>query len=414
MIKRFFTLIAVFSALLANGQDKTSSPYSYYGIGTPTFNGSAARRSMEGLSVFADSIHFSFQNPAGLGKLEYTTFTVGGTQKFTNIKSSTSETSLGNTSFDYLAVGIPTGNFGFGFGIIPYTSVGYKLKDVTGNSLSKFQGRGGLNKVFLSLGYRITEGLRLGVQGSYNFGKVQNQNTLLQNNIQYGSLEKNRSTLNGFQYQFGAQYEVNLKPNLRLYTSASYRPSIEITSKNTRTIATIAQTTVENDPEIVNEREISLADTKFDLPSDFRIGAGLGENQKWFVGLEYEKIGATTYTNTSFSTDNIEFKEGQVYRIGGFYIPKYNDITNYFNRITFRGGLRYQETGMRINNEDINEFGISFGVGLPTGRYFSNINIGVEYGKRGTVDAGLVQENFFNVFIGLSFNDKWFIQKKYH
>src|SRR5699024_9282714 len=161
--------------------------------------------------------------------------------------------------------------------------------------------------------------------------------------------------------KFGAQYEVNLKPDLRLYTSVSYRPSTTITSKNIRTIATIAQTTVKNDPQIVNEREISLADTEFDLPSDFRIGAGLGKAQKWFAGLEYEKIGATSYTNTSFSTDNVTFKEGQVYRLGGFYIPKYNDITNYFNRITFRGGLRYQETGMRINGEDINEFGISFG-----------------------------------------------------
>src|SRR5699024_8658076 len=176
------------------------------------------------------------------------------------------------------------GDFGFGFGIIPYTSVGYKLKETTNNSLSKFKGSGGLNKVFLSFGYRLTEGLRIGIQGSYNFGKVQNQNTLLQDNIQYGSIEKNRSTLNGFQYKFGAQYEVNLKPDLRLYTSVSYRPSTTITSKNIRTIATIAQTTVKNDPQIVNEREISLADTEFDLPSDFRIGAGLGKAQKWFAG----------------------------------------------------------------------------------------------------------------------------------
>src|SRR5690625_5611405 len=75
----------------------------------------------------------------------------------------------------------------------------------------------------------------------------------------------------------------------------------------------------------------------------------------------------------SFSQENISHKASHIYRIGGYYIPQYNDITNYFNRITFRAGLRYQETGMTINQQDIDEFGISFGLGLPAGRFMSKI-----------------------------------------
>jgi len=75
--------------------------------------------------------------------------------------------------------------------------------------------------------------------------------------------------------------------------------------------------------------------------------------------------------------------------------------------------MRYEDTGLVINGEDINEFGISFGVGLPVGKLFSNVNVGFEIGKRGTVNAGLVQENFFNTFISLSLNDKWFIKTLY-
>src|SRR5699024_7910387 len=107
MIKRLLILVAVLSAMAANAQDQTTSPYSYFGIGLPTFHGSAVNRAMGGLSINADSIHFNFQNPAALGALRLTTFSVGATQTFTNIKSSASQERVRNTSFDYIALAIP-------------------------------------------------------------------------------------------------------------------------------------------------------------------------------------------------------------------------------------------------------------------------------------------------------------------
>ena len=71
-------------------------------------------------------------------------------------------------------------------------------------------------------------------------------------------------------------------------------------------------------------------------------------------------------------------------------------------------------TGLNINGESISEFGISFGLGIPSGGLFSNINTTVELGKRGTTDANLVEENFVNFQISLSLNDRWFIKRKYN
>jgi hypothetical protein len=89
--------------------------------------------------------------------------------------------------------------------------------------------------------------------------------------------------------------------------------------------------------------------------------------------------------------------------------------------VVYRGGIRYEELGLQvsgdgINSSDINEFGISFGLGLPIGRRsgFSNANLGFEYGQRGTQDAGLIRETFFNFSLGLSLNDTWFIKRKYN
>ena len=82
--------------------------------------------------------------------------------------------------------------------------------------------------------------------------------------------------------------------------------------------------------------------------------------------------------------------------------------------MTYRAGLHFENTGLEINNETINEFGISFGLGLPVGNVFSNANIGFEIGKRGTTRANLVQENFMNLQLSLSLNDRWFQKRKYN
>ena len=99
--------------------------------------------------------------------------------------------------------------------------------------------------------------------------------------------------------------------------------------------------------------------------------------------------------------------------LGGYYIPKFNSFNNYFKRVTYRGGFRYENTGLIISNEKIKEQAFTFGLGLPLGGTFSNINFGVELGKRGTKKAGLVQEEFANFSIGLTFNDRWFVKSKY-
>jgi hypothetical protein len=81
--------------------------------------------------------------------------------------------------------------------------------------------------------------------------------------------------------------------------------------------------------------------------------------------------------------------------------------------VVYRAGLHYEKTGLNINNESINEFGISFGLGLPVGSFFSNANLGFEIGKRGTTNSNLIQENFVNFQLSLSLNDRWFRKRKY-
>jgi long-subunit fatty acid transport protein len=401
-------VLLLFVGLGTQAQEITSSPYSFFGIGLQKFKGTTENRSMGGIGILSDSIHLNLQNPASYGNLELTTYTLGASHTSIDVQENSVSDKTSSTNIDYVALGVPAGKFGFGFGLVPYTGVGYKLRKVTDESLNEYTGKGGVNKLFLSLGYTVSKNLRVGVEGNYNFGSIENRSLLFQDQIQYGTLERNESDLGGFGVNFGVQYDDYVSDNLKVKASANYSPSSILTSENTRSIALVRGRGQE-----LRVRNVNPADTDFELPEQYRIGVGIGEPQKWFAGLEYQSISSGNYNNRSFQVADLEFKDAQTYRVGGFYLPDFDDVTSYFNRMTYRLGARFQENGMTIRNEDIEEFGISFGLGLPAGPYLSNINLGVEYGQRGTTNSGLVQEDFLSLFISVSFNDVWFRERKF-
>jgi hypothetical protein len=158
---------------------------------------------------------------------------------------------------------------------------------------------------------------------------------------------------------------------------------------------------------------LGLKSTDLTLPSRFSIGAGIGKPRSWFVGGEYTAINSSKFFNPLYSSLTTKYEDGYNVSLGGFFIPRYNSFNNYYKRVVYRAGLYYEKTGLNINNESINEFGISFGLGLPVGDFFSNANLGFEIGKRGTTKNNLIQENFVNFQLSLSLNDRWFQKRKY-
>ena len=412
MLKNIFVIFILLAMGVSQAQEGTVSPYSFYGIGTLKFKGTVENRSMGGISVYSDSIHLSIQNPAGVADLKLVNFTVGASHQRVSLQTSDQKESATTTSLDYVAVGLPLGKFGASFGLIPYTSVGYQLEDAEAAGTTQYTGTGGLNKAFLTLAYKINENFSVGIDGNYNFGNIENIATARQAGIQYSTREQNRSDLLGFSFNLGAAYKKKLKNNLTLSTMFTYTPETKFNSENSRNIATLLETD-SGAVAVIDDRDIAVSDTDFTFPSQWTVGGGIGENKKWFLGGEFTNQKTSNFTNRTFNITNVEFKDASKYKVGGYYIPNYNAIGNFWKRVVYRAGVRFEETGINVNGQDISEFGISFGVGLPVGRLFSNVNIGFELGSRGTTDFGLVKENFFNTFLSFSLNDRWF-EKRYY
>ncbi len=432
MIKKLLFVVIAFSAINIQAQEGTSSPYSFYGIGSLKFKGTVENRSMGGLSIYTDSIHVNLRNPASYAGLNLTSFggqnrpvkfTVGGSNSSLKLKTDDAEEKTASTTFDYMALAIPMGKFGLGIGLMPYTSVGYKLESYDGEDITnRYRGEGGLNKAFLSIGYQLTKDLSIGVDANYDFGNIQNSSIVFLydtdgNPLQFQSREENRSDLSGLNYNFGLSYKKMISPKLELITGITYSPEFNLSSINQRAFSSIIINSFTGTELIQNTLDDTLSEdekeTDLTIPSKFSFGAGLGQPKKWFLGAEYTSQKTSEFYNDFLGSAGSVYEDGSTISIGGFIIPNYKSLTSYWKRVVYRAGVKIENTGLNINSETINEFGMSFGVGLPVGRVFSNANFGLEIGKRGTTNNNLIQENFVNFQLSLSLNDRWFERRKY-
>ena len=422
MIKKIIVSICLLFSLALFAQEGTSSPYSFYGIGDIKFKGTVENRSMGSLSVFPDSIHINIQNPAHLASLKLTGLAIGGTYANTKSRTEAQEAKARRTSLDYLAVGIPVGKLGIGFGLIPYSSVGYKIgktthvtnsnNDTIRSIYSKYNGIGGVNKVFLGFGYRLTNKINVGATVQYNFGTIETTDLQYQTDLQYGSRENNISDLRGVNVDLGITYQTKVNAKYSFFSSLAYTPEAELTLGNTRNID-VVQLLSSSAVSVIERQSIPVEDTKIKLPAKLTFGSGFGEVKKWLLGAEITLLNNSVMSNRFNDIEGATFENSIRYSLGGFFIPNYNSYSNYYKRIVYRGGLRYENTGLVIQNKSINDFAANIGLGMPLSGTFTNINIGLEIGKRGTKYYNLVEENYINLSVGLSLSDKWFVKRKF-
>jgi|TARA_B110000908_G_scaffold21101_1_gene23739 hypothetical protein len=418
-LKYIYLIIFLAGSPFIFAQSNTSSPYSIGGLGEIAFKGNAINRHMGGLDIVSDSLHANINNPASLGDLKLVTYSLGLNYKSTKLSSNASNESVTSASIDYLVVAIPTKKFTFGFGILPATSVGYRLQSVIdgediNNVVNRNEGYGGLNQTFISIGFKVFEFLNFGVSANYNFGKITNESSRQEQNIDFGTFFTKTSSLVGFNYRFATQLKIPLTSKVRLDAMAYYVPKNSLTATNESVYFTRSVTTQDlGDFENVDLAARNLKETSISLGDQYSFGLGITKEKKWFVGGQYSQRNSADYVNNFISLDNITYANGSRLSFGGFYLPDYSSITSYWKRIVYRAGMRFEDTGVLFNNQPLKETGISFGVSLPMAGY-SNANIGIEFGKRGSQDNGLIQESYWNLIVGLSLNDIWFIKRKFN
>jgi hypothetical protein len=252
----------------------------------------------------------------------------------------------------------------------------------------------------------------LGLEAAYIFGSIDNNVVNRRDDVQLATQHRTDSNVRGSKIKIGAHYAPNITDRIKLKLGVAGELEYELSEEGDETVFSL----VNIDDGVLRPIDTLYSDefrATINAPLKTTLSAGIGENNKWFIGAEYAFQNPLVFEGGVY--DDIDFYRYESFSnisVGGFYLPKINSITSYFHRVTYRAGFHYQKSGLVVNDTEIDEYGISFGLSLPIGLKLSNVNLGFEMGKRGTTDNNLIEENFYNFRLSLSLNDKWFRKQK--
>ena len=420
-IKNYLLVILIFSCFSIFSQTNTGSPYSLNELGEINFTGNVSYQSMGGIDSSIDSIEFNINNPSSLAKIKTTNYLIGTFYKSSSISNSLLKENIKTSNINYIAIGIPLKNFGFGFGVLPYSSVGFNLQTTEeyndDNSISSrlFGAEGNINKAFLSVGIPFLKYFSIGASANYNFGKFNYEKFNLMNGVNYGVFSNSSSEITGFTYNFSSNVLIPLKNDISLSLLFSLYPEGELDSYNIESLYTSNASSISleslGDFVDIDLDSRGLENTKLPVPKKSIYSIGLEKKNSWFIGAQYENKLSSGFENVFLDLRNVSYRDANSISFGGYFIPDSSSLVSYWKRIKYRFGIKNDKKSIIVNNLPINQFSLNLGLGLPISG-LSKANLGFEFGKIGNDD--LIKENYFSIRLGLSLNDVWFIKRKYN
>ncbi len=415
-------------------QQSSVSPYSRLGIGDYQPQNYARALGFGGANLaLKEPLNINSTNPASYTAIDLTTFEVGMQFGLLEQKQRNPDVVLNNniSGIRYFSIGVPlTDWWGSAAGLQPYSLKGYNITTsrIGPDEIAiddQFSGSGGLNKLYWGNAFKLAEGLSLGVNTSYYFGKLQEQNIILWDGPYYNSIVDENAKISGFRFDFGARYiyEINEKSDLAIGLTFANQSNLKAD------VDRYAYVTNNSGLSIDSLDAVESYDENMTMPNEFGIGFTYGRkseralNYAWAINGDfqfYQGSGFTSYNGRQ------NLQDGYRMELGGFVTPALavkggERKNNYLGLVEYRLGGFYENTPFAVAGTQLTDYGITFGLGLPVRQRNlapgevknSMINLGVILGRRGTLENGLIQESYLNFYLGISLNDKWFIKYKY-
>ena len=423
-MKRLFVLPLVAAGFFLQAQSIGNSPYAAFGIGDVKYDNTVDINAMGGIStayIWDFNNNFNFSNPAANKNMELASVKIEGANENNFFKSNYNNTSATkhSTYLSNLTIAFPISpKVKFGMGYQPYSSKRYNILNtetladgnVKGNL---YRGEGTLSTVQAAASYQITPEFAVGLRTNFIFGNLYDINELTYSNAELINGYETKNKVKTFNFTLGTAYQKNLEKDRKITLGATYTfgNSGQMETAYTNSTYFYYPGTTKVNVSIIEQ---NFSKDKNLIPSELSVGAGYGRDGKWFYGTQFNfKKGETIQVLGK------PFENQNSYRIaaGGWYLPNYNNFRNYLSRVTYRYGAYYEKGNLKINGTNINQFAISGGVTLPfenrSASRMSGIDLGVEIGKRGTLDNNLIRQNFINFRVGINFADKWFMKRLY-
>lgn len=450
--------MCIFICSSAIAQYNPNSVYSRFGLGILNATCNAPHFGMGCITApISDPVVLNMANPASYSFLESTNLqtTVRGTYTKSTYQGITQE--YGNGQISQLGMGFkkPATKWALALGINPYSAVDYRFtsKDTLSDTLTAnygYTGRGGINKATLGFSrmFRMggtpknTEGvdtvqrrlhqLSLGVNTHYLFGNITRENVVSFSQTEhYSTVENHNLWVKGLAFETGLQYKVNLStrrdPQQRIVGGSALQLGISYTlATNLKAEYTELLYAIRFAGNIAfrdTSNFLNAVSGRLVIPQRLQAGMSYKLFHKSFGSIviagEYSLQDWSAYRLKLTEDVNLDngLSTATSWAAGIEYKPTTDVSNNFFNRLYYRAGYRTSQTELVIRNTRIVQFATSAGVSIPVVRSQSKIHLSAEWGRRGTLQNNLVQEDYLGFMVGFSLTpssfDRWFRQVKY-
>ena len=381
---------------------------------------------MGGISAaYHNPLSINPTNPATLADIGLTTFEVGGDADHVEIGTNDSSYTGDFGSVSHLALAFPVnfGRWGAAISFKPYCSVRYNFaRDIADSQIGDFSEiysrRGHLYTVMLSNGVKY-KGFSLGAGLGFMFGHIDYSKIIFfpSSSGALSSRNVSENTYRGFVYNLGAQYRLKITGSERAskkkdpiyFTIGAYgSSSVGIRVKS---INYWQRFDIRTNGELVRDTIGNLIQQKSTTTIPAYLGSGISFDLpgRWLIGVDFKYNFYSQFdskTNKDAFADNFRFSAGTEYSPDRY-------SKNFLKQMIYRVGGFGGTSELVTESGQLNEWGVTAGLGFPVRKAGSLLNLGFEFKNRGTISSSQFNEKYYTFSLGLIINDRWFIKRKF-
>ncbi len=408
-------------------QFNTYSPYTRFALGDRAKQGFAQNQAMGGTGLALQVANrINPLNPAASSGLDSTSvyFDFGANSFHNYYKTENYSNTWWNMNLHHVAFASSVGkHLGFSVGLVPYSSIGYNIKqeydDYThGLAMDTYyKGEGGIMNFYAGTSIKLLDRISLGVKVNFLLGKLTREREVdYPMNSTYSDVTSSEFlNLRAPVFTLGLQYKETFGDKFFFSVGGIY--DIEARTKISNEYL-VNNVFYQDDPAWINDSTridpdyILGEDTAYRtivIPDRIGVGLALGIPGKLILTGDYY---IQDWTG-SMSGENYKTTRSSSMHFGAEYTPDAEALRGYHKLMTYRLGGYYSNTYLKVNDYQLDDYGITFGVGLPVRTLKSSINVAFTLGTRGTTEHNLVKENYGIITFNVTLHDLWFRKRRF-
>ena len=429
LILSVFLIIGV-SMHAQDGTYGAYSPYSIYGIGDISKEGTAFNKSMGGVGLATRNRRFiNYLNPAAITARDTLSFMADfGLEQSNKVYKQGDIRSAHNTFNIYnFVMSFPIyKSSAFMVGITPYSDIGYDFSSYetdpqiigqTGNISYDSYGTGSVYQLFAGAGVTFWKRLSVGAEAIYYFGNLDKVTQMNYSSSSYRSLNSGSDLMvRGTTGKFGLQYEQKLGGDVSMIIGATYKMSTSMKGNS----LSYRYATQDGILDTLKHDNVELKKAALKFADEIGVGISVKGGEKWTAEINYlrsdwRNSGFDSVDGFSVSSDTETFTStvSQSFRAGFEIVPNRNDIRYYLRKCAYRAGVYYDQSYYKLNGNNVNSMGLTLGVTLPVFRLYNGLTLGVDLGQRSSTRNNMIRERYATFMIGFNIHDIWFQKVQY-